>query len=125
MRGTHFKPGPLALVMATVILQLAAAWILGNVASTSPRPGLMIAATAVSAALVLSFFRFVIWGYAHRRYPISSTYPLTALFFPGILVLSYARGDAIGLTEIIGTLLITVGAFTLAPPKQDRDHDHA
>lgn len=113
MRQPTYTPRPLLLVSATIILQLGTAWILATVAAASPHPSLVLTITAVVGAIGLNLFRFVIWGYAHRRYPLSHTYPLTALFFPGVLALSYIHGDTISALQIGGTLLITLGALLL------------
>ena len=99
---------PLALVLATVVLQLVIALILDIAADGDLRLDLM-AAAAILAAVALNGVRFVIWGYAHRRYPLSHTYPLTALFFPLVLALSHWRGEEIAIPQIGGTVLISVG----------------
>lgn len=104
---------PVALVFGTVLIQLAAAWILAAAAGLKPSTGWIIAAVAVAAAIGLNVVRFVIWGYTHRHFPISQTYPLTALFFPCILLLAWLKGDAVHPWEIAGTALITLGAVVM------------
>ena len=108
---------PIALVSITVALQLVAAWVLGYAAQIE-RQTIIIAATAIGVAIGLHAIRFVVWGYAHRRFPLSHTYPLTALFFPFVLVLSYLQGDDVGPAKIIGVALITFGVGLLAFPRQ-------
>lgn len=124
MMGNGYQPGPVALVSATVVLQLASAWVLGSVAAMSPHPGWTLGAIAILAAIGLNLFRFVIWGYTHRRFPLSHTYPLTALFFPCVLVLSCLRGDLVSLHQIGGTLLITLGAFALGAAGKQGNPGH-
>lgn len=116
------KAGPLVLVTVTVMLQLATAWILGRAASHHVQ--LMAGLVAIALAIGFNILRFAIWGYAHRHFPLSHTYPLTALFFPCVLLLSYANGDAVHLEQLIGTLLITIGALVMAPPRRDRCDSH-
>lgn len=106
--------GPLALVMATIVLQLAAAWVLAGVA-TSRREAVLLAIGAIAASIALNLLRFFLWRIIHQRYPLSHSYPLTALFFPCILALSWLRGDPVSLPQVAGTLLITAGALALAP----------
>lgn len=117
------RPGPLLLVLTTIVLQLAVAWLLGSVASSAPHYTLKLAAVAVAGAIGLNLLRFVVWGYAHRLYPLSQTYPLTALFFPCVLLLSYFHGDPVSIRQIIGTLLITTGALTLGTSSQRKRPD--
>jgi len=108
---------PIALVLATVLIQLAAALVLDTAAGIKLGTEWIIAAAAVAFAIGLNVVRFVIWGYTHRHFPLSQTYPFTALFFPCILVLSWLKGDAIQFPEIAGTALITLGAVVMGSRK--------
>jgi len=111
--------GPITLVLTTVVLQLAAAWVLAGVAGDRQRR-LLLALGAIALSIALNLLRFVIWRLIHQRHPLSHSYPLTALFFPCILVMSYVHGDTVGPAQIAGTLLITIGAVALAPSERDR-----
>lgn len=113
LTSSHRPMVPITLVLATVLIQLAAAWVLDTAAGIKPGTGWIIAAAAVVFAIGLNVVRFVIWGYTHRHFPLSQTYPFTALFFPCILVLSWLKGDAVQLPEIAGTALITLGAIVM------------
>lgn len=104
---------PLGLMLATVVLQLAVALVLDLAANREVRLDLFTV-VAILGAVALHGIRFVIWGYAHRRYPLSLTYPLTALFFPLVLVLAYWRGEAVGMAQVGGTILITAGVALTA-----------
>ena len=110
---------PLVLVLCAVALQLASAWILGRGAHAE-HANALLASTVVIAAIGLNMLRFLVWRHAHQHYPLSHTYPLTALFFPCILVMAYFEGEAISLHQAIGTVLITSGALTLASSKGSR-----
>lgn len=121
MANLKYPDHPLApylLVFSTVLLQLAAAWVLDTAAGWGSSAGWTIAVVAVMAALALNVGRFVIWGYTHKRFPLSLTYPLTTLFFPCILLLSYFQGEAVGGMETLGTVLITVGAIIMGASKR-------
>lgn len=63
---------------------------------------------------VISATRFGLWGVAHKRYPLSSTYPMTGIFFPIILAVSHLYGELIGAQQLAGAFLITAGVFYLA-----------
>lgn len=116
------RVGPLPLVSATVLLQLGAAWVLGRAAGH--RTALLLGIGAIGFAIGLNLLRFAIWGYVHRHFPLSHTYPLTALFFPCVLTLSYLNGDAVTGEQILGTLFITFGALAMAPPGPARRNRH-
>lgn len=109
-RDDRFRP--LMVVALTVILQLLAAYVL-DVAASARTIGLA-AILAIGVAIALHGIRFLLWGYAHKRYPLSHTYPLTALFFPFVLVISHWRGDHVGSWQWAGTLLITLGVGMMA-----------
>lgn len=111
-------PAPLLLVTATVLLQLGAAWILDTAASPACADELLIAFAAIALALVIHAGRFVIWGYTHRHYPLSHTYPLSALFFPCVLLLSWWQGDAVSGAQLAGTALITAGVYLISSSRR-------
>lgn len=114
LNPAHHRLLPVALVFATVLIQLGAAWLLSYAADLNLGIGSIVVLAAVTLAIGLNALRFLIWGYTHRRYPLSQTYPLTALFFPCILTLAWLQGDAVPWYEIAGTALITLGAAVLA-----------
>jgi drug/metabolite transporter (DMT)-like permease len=101
------------LVLSTVVLQLAAAWILDIAAESATAIGIA-AVGAILAAVALNGLRFLVWGYTHRHFPLSLTYPLTALFFPLVLLLSWLRGEGISFAEVLGTILIAGGVALVA-----------
>lgn len=106
------RAGPLVFVAATVVLQLLAAFVLDVAASAS---AIGIAALgAVAIAIGLHGVRFMLWGHVHKHYPLSHSYPLTALFFPFVLVISHLRGDHVDWYQLVGTLVITLGVGLMA-----------
>jgi drug/metabolite transporter (DMT)-like permease len=114
---------PLAIVLATVLVQLIAAAALGFVAKGNHPLLSPLAIVAIGFAFVLSGIRFLAWGYLHRHVPLSHVYPLTALFFPCVLVLATLRGDSITAMQIAGTLLITAGSFLMTTVARDERRD--
>lgn len=106
--GTPERWLAISIVSLTVVIQLVSALILSAAAENyGGHRGIAIA--AIGAAIALNVLRFLLWGVAHKRFPLSRTYPLTALFFPLLLLLSFLQGDSIGVVEIAGTMLITGG----------------
>lgn len=112
------------LVLGTVLLQLLAAWILDLVAKSVHQKVLWVAAVTIALAIAINLGRFLIWRHAHRHFPLSQTYPLTALFFPCVLLLSWWHGQHITSLQMLGTALITFGVMLMAAPrKTGADHD--
>jgi multidrug transporter EmrE-like cation transporter len=75
--------------------------------------GWLITGIGFSVVFLLNGVRLVIWMLANRKFPLSTIYPLTSLFFPIMLGISYAYGEPVGPLKIIGTLLIASGVFSL------------
>ena len=109
-----WRPAPMAIVLATVVIQLLAAAALGYAAQHGKHLWSALVLFAIGAALILNAIRFVAWGYLHHRFPLSHVYPLTSLFFPCVLALAALRGDSVTGLQIVGTLLITAGSFSMA-----------
>lgn len=107
------------LVLSTVVIQIVVAVLLKELADArggSTAWMLLVLALAVG----LNGLRFLVWGYTHRHYALSHSYPLTALFFPCILLLSAWYGDPIGTGEIVGVLAI-MGGIALMNWEEDPD----
>lgn len=62
------------------------------------------------AAILLYAFTIIIWIYVLRTLPLSIAYPLTALSYVIVPVLSYSIGhEKITLETVLGSLLIIAG----------------
>lgn len=106
-------------MLVAVSLQVMGAVLLKIMADERHALTLLLILVGVGGVLVLNLIRLVVWGYAHRRFPLSTTFPLSSLFFPAMLGVAAWFGDEIGPVQIIGALLIASGAFWLsakAPP---------
>lgn len=101
-----------ALVLSTVVLQLLVAILLKELADDAPRPGLALA-IALGLAVGLNGLRFLLWGYTHKHYALSRSYPLVALFFPCILLLSLWYGEPVGWMQVLGVAAIMAGVVLL------------
>jgi len=102
----------LAVVTVTVLLQLLGAAFLKQ-ASLSARLGLLVPALLILCAFGVQGLRFLLWGYAHKRWPLSVTYPLTAIFFPMLIGLAAFYGEPVTLQQWLGGLCITAGVAWL------------
>lgn len=103
---------PLALVGLAVLINVAAAVIL-KLLALHASGGRVLVAVGIVLVIALNGARFLLWGSIHKRYPLSHTYPLTALFFPLILLVAYLFGEPVRVQQIGGTILICLGVWVL------------
>lgn len=103
----------LILVFGSVVLGLISAWCLKE---ASQRHGISISSLVVVIGIVVGVnaSRFLLWGYIHKHYPLSLSYPINSLFFPFILIMGYYYGEPISFYQILGVILITSGVAVLA-----------
>lgn len=99
------------LVTSTVALTLLSAATLDFAAGFETAiaflPVLMIA-----LAFSFNIGKFLIWGFIHRRYRISQSYIVTAVFFPLVFLLGILTGDAEFATKkLVGIILIVTGIY--------------
>ena len=106
--------GAIVIMLAAVGLQTTGAVVLKVLADHRASWALSLLALGVSAVILVNLARLAVWGLAHRRYPISSTFPLSSLFYPVMLVVALAFGDEVGPRQIAGALLITAGTVWLS-----------
>ena len=108
------RPAPgnrrlVALVLSTVLIQIVVAVLLKELADRHGGGSWLWLGVVLCAAMGLNVLRFAVWGYTHKHYPLSRSYPLTALFFPCILAISAWYGDPVGWRELLGVLAIVAG----------------
>lgn len=111
-----------SLVFTSVGLQLINATLV-KFASTKPAPPLLVVGGLLMVVLVLSFVRFLIWNGIYKRYPISLAYPLSAIFFPAVVVVAWAMGEPIRTLQVLGTILVMVGVIRVITPESSRKDD--
>ncbi len=99
----------IALVLSTVLIQIVVAVLLKELADAKGGGSAVVFILVVAAAFGLNGLRFVVWGYTHKHYPLSHSYPLTALFFPCILLISTFYGDRVGWMQVAGVATILIG----------------
>lgn len=100
------------LVLGIVAINVTSGILLKILASNGGDNRLLLV-LGFGTVFVLNGARLVVWLFANRHFPLSTIYPLTSLFFPVMLVVSYAYGDPITVSRLLGTLLITFGVFWL------------
>ena len=104
---------PWLVVFVAVALNILSAVTLKSIADLQ-EASLWLLAGAIAVVTLLNGLRFLIWGVAHRRYPLSLSYPLSSMFFPLMLGVAYWYGETIHATQVAGTALITAGVLWMA-----------
>ncbi len=112
-------------MLAAVGVQVTGAVLMKLLAgsATTQHPFLLIA--GVGGVMALNVLRLGIWGAAHRRFPLSDTFPLSALFFPIMLAVAWAFGDAITWRQWLGAALITAGSAWITVQSRAMPPDQA
>lgn len=100
------------LVMSSIGLQLINAALIKH-ASLPAADGMVRVAVILMLVLVLAFGRLLLWNAIHRRYPVSLAYPMSALFFPAVLVLAWSMGESIDSMRVAGCIVVMLGVFLI------------
>ena len=103
----------LTVMLGAVALQVAGAVLLKALALQAQASISFWVAVGVVGVIILNLLRFVVWGYAHRRFPLSTSFPLSSLFFPLMLVVAVLFDDPVEARQVAGVVLITMGSIWL------------
>lgn len=68
----------------------------------------------IGFVIILNGSRLIVWMFANKFFPLSTMYPLTSIFYPLMLGVSYFFGEKITSPQFFGTILITLGVFWLS-----------
>lgn len=62
----------------------------------------------------LNALKFIIWNFLHKKHDLSSTYPLTAIYFPLIYIISIFKGEVtINFVNLFAISLIFSGVYLI------------
>ena len=68
--------------------------------------------TIIVVVIIVNFIKFKLWGYIHKQYHLSNSYPAVAIFFPIIYFISIMKEDAVfEFSKVIGIVFILLGIF--------------
>jgi hypothetical protein len=68
----------------------------------------------ITFVLGLNVFKFVVWNFLHKRYELSSTYPMTAIYFPLIYIISVIKGEiVVDIFSLLAILFIFLGVYLI------------
>jgi drug/metabolite transporter (DMT)-like permease len=104
----------LAVMSVAVGLQVIGAVVLKTLADTATGTDRLALLAGIAGVGLLNLCRLAVWGYAHTRFPLSSSFPTSALFFPAMLLVAVAYGDPVGPQQVLGAGLITLGSTWLS-----------
>jgi drug/metabolite transporter (DMT)-like permease len=108
------------LVLGSVMLGLMSAYFLKE-AALRQYMSLSMLVLIVGMVAAVNGVRFLLWGYIHKHYPLSFSYPLSSLFFPSILVMGYYYGDPVDINQILGAILVTAGVAMMVYGEKSRE----
>ena len=106
--------GAISVMLVAVGLQVAGAVLLKTIADHRLDWSVALVAGVGGAVVLVDLARLGVWGLAHRRFSLSSTFPLSSLFYPVMLLVAAGFGDVIGVRQILGGLLVTGGTLWLS-----------
>lgn len=101
------------LVFSTVIASVLAALALRAI-SRYGDIAFFAVALAVGIAFAANLYRVLVWSVIHKRFAITYSYPLTALFFPIIAVISHIYDEPVSLLSWVGVGVIVVGVALMS-----------
>jgi drug/metabolite transporter (DMT)-like permease len=105
----------MTLVAASISLQLGSAALVKHAMSPDSLNRSFVV-LAILIVLSANFGRLIIWNAIHKRYPISFAYPMSALFFPGVLLVAWLLGEPIGWMQVAGALTVMLGVILILAP---------
>lgn len=98
--------------MLTVAMTIASALLLDFAADQYKTINLLVL-LLLGTAVAVNVVKFVFWGWVLKRYDLSTSYPLTAIFFPLIFLTAWWREAHFhaGWPQWLGMGLILAGIF--------------
>lgn len=105
------------LVFSTVVITLLTALLL-NFAAKDITTFNIFSIIIIILVIAINFTKFKVWGIIYKKYHLSESYPLTALFFPSIYLVAIYNGEArFELTKSVGVIMILVGIWVMNSKK--------
>lgn len=97
------------LVFSTVILTIVSSLLLDYSAEKNEKLNNIVIGILLLVFLI-NMIKFGIWGWIHKNYDVSKSYPITSIFFPLIFIIAYLKEETgFSLCKILGLLLIILG----------------
>jgi len=72
--------------------------------------------------LGLNGLKFIVWNFLHKRYDLSSTYPLTAIYFPFIYIISVLKKEIIvDIFSLIAIIFVFSGVYLILSSDKSKE----
>lgn len=94
-----------------VAMMLSSAYVVGEIAKFEA-----IELQVIFLLFLLStihVFRFAVTLLLAKNFDLSNYHPITSIFFVGLIIIGFFRGDEFSFKQIISALAITLGALIL------------
>jgi drug/metabolite transporter (DMT)-like permease len=91
-RVRYLSPMKYLLVLLSVLMTIASALLLDFAADRYKTVSLVVF-FLLGTAVFVNVVKFVFWGWLLKRYDLSTSYPLTSIFFPLIFLTAWLRED--------------------------------
>lgn len=106
-------------VASTVVINISAALLL-DLGAELENPILMVTLAIIGVVVLLNVLRFFLWSVIHKRYDISKSYPLIAIAFPIMLVISVYQGEtSFSFQNVFGSGLIILGIVLMGVNREE------
>ena len=70
----------------------------------------------------LNIFKFIIWNFLHKKYDLSSTYPMTAMYFPIIYIIAIYKNEInIDIVSFLAICFIFGGVYLILKDEKKED----
>jgi drug/metabolite transporter (DMT)-like permease len=80
------------------------------------KSAMLLVAAALVLVICLNFGRLLVWNAIHKRYPVSLAYPLSAIFFPGVVIIAWLMGEPVDGMQIAGGIVVMIGVLLMLSP---------
>lgn len=92
--------GPILIALTNICIAAVLAWT----ATGTHTP--VVFALAIGGVAVLMVAQFALWRWVHAKVPLSLSYPMTAIMYPGFAALAWIQTGHISLTQALGVTLV-------------------
>ena len=72
--------------------------------------------------LALNALKFFVWYFLHKKFELSSTFPLTAIYFPLIYIISVLKNEmVVDLYSLIAIVLVFFGVYLILSSENTKE----